>query len=183
MLSFRLALPTLAPLCLAGSSFLFFLLGGCKSFPEVPLTTPEPIKVDPIEVKVRIDLYQHAGDAPTPLEEAATAEEVIERQRNRMSEIQELKDNRIVGENHRGLLDIRHLPGGNWDERIKEAVEEENWDRLFLMKHEAKRKEVLLHEIEHEQWIRRKELSFEGEWIQEENTAKEGTYKWVPKTK
>jgi len=156
------------------------LLASCK-FPEIPLATPEPIKLDPIEVKVRIDLYQHGDSEPSELNEAAETEEIVERQRNRMAEIQELKNSRLVGENHRGLLDIRNLPGGDYGTYVRETVEAENYDRTYLMRQEARRRDVLLPEIQSEQWLRRKELSFEGEWVEAENEQKEGSFTWTQK--
>jgi len=159
------------------------ILGGC-SFPEVPLTTPEPIKIEPLEVKIRLDVYQH-GEAKEgdELKQAVEAEEIVQRQRNRMAEIQELKNNRIVGESHRGLLEIRTLPGGDWGAHVKETVEAENYDRTFLMRAEARRKDILLPKVQKEQWLRRLELSFEGEWIEILDPNKEGGFQWYQKPK
>ncbi len=60
-------------------------------------------------------------------------------------------------------------------------MEEENKDRTFLMQAEAERRDVLLAEIQEEQWIRRSELSFEGEWIEIADPKKEGAFKWQQK--
>ena len=153
----------------------------CLSLPDVPLTTPEPLKVDPIKVEVRIDLYQHGNDQADALKNTAEGEEVVERQRNRMAEIQDLKNSRLVGENHRGLLDIRNISGGDYGTYVKKTVEEENWDRSYLMREEAKRRDMLLPGIQEEQWIRRAELSFEGEWIEVADPKKEGAFLWKQK--
>ena len=156
-------------------------LPACTSLPDLPLTTPEPIKVDPIEVQVRIDLYQHGEKPAEAIETTVRMEEIVERQRNRMAEVQELKDSRLVGENHRGLLEVRNLPGGDYGDYVKKTVNAENRDRTYLMRAEAKRRDLLLAEVEEEQWIRRSELSFEGEWIQVSDAEKEGSFKWEQK--
>ncbi len=153
----------------------------CTSLPEIPLTTPEPIKVAPIEVQVRIDLYQHGQKPAEAVETAIRMEEIVERQRNRMAEIQELKDNRLVGENHRGLLEVRNLPGGDYGNYVKKTVKEENRDRTYMMRAEAQRRDLLLARIEEEQWIRRSELSFQGEWLEIADPEKEGGFRWKRK--
>ncbi len=156
---------------------------GCKTFPTVPLTTPEPLKVD---LNMRLDVYQYRGDEPGDKEEVRSVSEAVERQRNRMAEIQELKNNRIVGEDHRGMLQLRQTPAGEWGDYVKRTVEEENTDRTLLMRHEAKESNRPLHEVQTEAWRLRADQAFKGEWVEVRGKA-DGTFEWVqaagPKTK
>jgi hypothetical protein len=151
------------------------LITGCKSLPAIPLTTPEPLKVD---LTMRLDVYQYRGEEPGDKKELLTITEANERLRNRMSEIQELKNNRIVGEDHRGLLSLRQTPAGEWGDYVKRTVEEENTDRTLLARHEAKESNRPLHEVQTENWRLRADNAFKGEWI--EVAAKTpGTFDWV----
>lgn len=139
------------------------LLASC-SLPPISLSTPEPIKVD---VTMRLDVYQYKGDEPTAADAATLShEEAVERQRNRMAEIQKLKDNRLVGEDHRGLLHLREKPAGDWGEYVERTVNAENEDRTLMMRREAKDSNRALHEVQDEQWKLRTDKAYEGEWIE-----------------
>ena len=154
------------------------LLTGCDSF-KVNLSSPEPIKVD---VNMRLDVYQYRGDDPGKKDEAEVSyEEAVERQRNRMAEIQKLKDNRFVGEDHRGLLNLREKPAGDWGDYVERTVNAENDDRMILMRREAKDSNRALHEVQKEQWQRRTTASYPGEWV-EIPGDKPNTYKWAQST-
>ncbi len=155
--------------------WLVFQHTGCKTLPAVPLTTPEPLKVD---LNMRLDVYQYRGDEPGDKEEIRSVGEAVERQRNRMAEIQELKNNRVVGEDHRGLLQLRQTPAGEWGDYVKRTVEEENTDRMLLMRHEAKESNRPLHEVQTEAWRLRADQAFKGEWIEVAGKT-EGTFEWV----
>ena len=159
------------------------VVSGCKTLPAVPLTTPEPLKVD---LNMRLDVYQYRGDEPGDKEAVRSLGEAVERQRNRMAEIQELKNNRIVGEDHRGLLQLRQTPAGEWGDYVKRTVEEENTDRTLIMRSEAKESNRPLHEVQEEAWRLRADQAFKGEWIEVAGKA-EGTFEWVqaagPETK
>lgn len=149
-------------------------LAACK-LPDINLATPKPIEVN---LNMRLDVYQFSGDAPTDKEKTKSLAEANERMRNRQSEIQELKNNRLVGEDHRGLLHIREVPGGKWGDRVKLAVQEENDDRTLVMRNQAEKNNRTLIEVQAEQWKLRTERAFKGEWI-EIAGDKEGTFKWV----
>jgi hypothetical protein len=154
------------------------ILSGLPSchLPTVNLGTPDPIKVD---VSMRLNVYQYRGDEPNqPNAEQKGHEEATERLRNRMAEIQTLKDNRIVGEDHRGLLHVRSKPGGDWGTRVETAVAEENEDRTILMRREAKDGNKELHAVQAEQWKARTANAFKGEWI-EVAGDKPDTFKWM----
>jgi hypothetical protein len=153
------------------------VLGGCK-LPSVNIATPEPIAVD---IKMRVDVYQYdsadGGKKPDEDQQREYAR-VVERQRNRMQEIQNLKNNRILGEDHRGLLSIIKNPGGDWGDYVSETVKSENEDRLFLQRYDARQQDKLLTDLQKEDWIRRTDRAFPGEWIEVEG-EREGTFRWT----
>lgn len=148
---------------------------GCK-LPTLNVATPEPIKVD---MDMRVNIYQYRGEEGSKPDEAQVSyEEAVVRQRNRMAQVQTLKDNRFVGENHRGLLHLRGKPAGEWGRHVEETVSQENEDRGLLMRHQAKESNRALHEVEAEQWKLRIEKAFKGEWI-EVPGDKPGTFQWI----
>ena len=146
------------------------------TLPTIKIGTPEPIKVD---VTMRMNVYQYKGTEPTePNAEEKSFEEAVTRLRNRMSEIQEIKANRFVGEDHRGLLHLRNKPAGEWGTYVEKTVKEENDDRTTLMRHQAKESNRALHEVQEEQWKLRCEKSFKGEWF-EAPGDKPDSFRWV----
>ncbi len=173
--------PRILGLSLCSGALLF--LSACDSF-KVNLSAPDPIKVD---VNMRLDVYQYRGEEPSKPDAAQVSyEEAVTRQRNRMAEVQKLKDNRLVGEDHRALLHLREKPGGEWGTYVESAVTTENEDRTLLMRHAAQESNRALHEVQEEQWKLRTEKAFKGEWI-EVPGEKDKTFKWIqaegPKTK
>jgi hypothetical protein len=174
-LTFPLHAAACAAACLALGA------GACR-LPTVDIGTREPIRVDPIDIRMRVDVYQHSGDAPPEEEQQRELAAVVESQRNRIAQVQDLKNSRWVGENHRGLLSIREMPAGKDGEWVRTTVEAENADRLFLMRAEAQRRDVLLSEIEAEQWKTRTDDAFEGEWVEAPGPSPD-TYRWVQKGK
>ena len=162
------------------AAMLFLLISACclvscKTLPEIPLTTPKPLEVN---LNMRLDVYQYRGDEPVDKEAARTIGEATQRMRNRMEEIQTIKSNRFVGEDHRGLLQLREVPGGTWGDYVKQTVAAENEDRLLLMRNEAKESKRALHDVEQEQWRLRSEKSFPGEYIEVPGDTP-GSFKWV----
>lgn len=151
------------------------VLAGCKTFPAIPLTTPKPLEVN---LNMRLDVYQYRGDEPQNTEVVKTIDEATQRQRNRMEEIQTIKNNRFIGEDHRGLLQLREVPAGDWGAYVKRTIDAENEDRTLLMRNQAKETNKSLNEIQNEQWKLRVEKAFKGEWI-EVPGASSGSYKWV----
>lgn len=145
---------------------------------DVNVSTPEPIKVD---LSMNVHVYQHG--AATPKQEADAAEDfraAMDRRRDRMSEIQDLKNSRLVGEGRSGLLSIRNRPAGEYGDYVEKTVAAENLDRETLMRHEASEKGVSLDSIREEQWRHWQRKSFPGEWI--EVLAPDGqTYRWEQK--
>lgn len=152
-------------------------LTSCLPTFDVAVATPEPIKVD---LDMDVHVYQH-GKVDKETSEAQEAfRTAMDSRRDRMEEIQELKNNRIVGENHLGELSIRTKPAGEYGDYIVKTVGEENRDREALMKKEAQEKAVSLDEIREEQWRHWQRKSFPGEWIE---VAKENGsgYQWEQK--
>ena len=154
------------------------LITACK-LPTINVGTPDPIKVD---VNMRLNVYQYRGDENAKPDEAQlTYEEAVVRQRNRMADVQTLKNNRLVGEDHRGLLHLREKPAGDWGKHAEETVNKENEDRLIMMRHDAKEADKQIHEIEAAAWKGNIEKAFKSEWI-EVPGDKLDTFKWMQAT-
>lgn len=161
----------------ARTALAMVLLGSasCNSF-KVDLQSPEPIKVD---VNMRLDVYQYKGDEPDkPNEEQVRFDEAQTRIRNRYAEIQTLKNNAFVGEDHRGLLHLREKPAGEWGDIVEKQVNSENEDRTLVIRHRAKETNRAMHEVQEENWKERTSKAYHGEWI-EVVGDKPGTYKWT----
>ncbi len=151
------------------------IVTGCRLM-TVNVATPEPIKLD---VSMRLDVYQFRPDEDgKPSEAQLSYEEAVVRQRNRMAEVQNLRNNRLVGEDHRGLLHLREKPPGDWGRHAEETAKNENEDRIIIMRHEAKESNKQVHEIEATRWKANIEKAFKGEWI-EVPGDKPNTYKWI----
>lgn len=149
-------------------------LTACKQLPAIPLTTPKPLEVN---LNMRLDVYQYRGDEPLDQEAKKGASEATERMRNRMAEVQTLKNNHLVGEDHRGLLQVREVPAGDWGPQMKKTVAAENEDRMLLMRQKAKESNRALHELEGEQWRLRTQQANTGEWIEVPGAAP-GSFQW-----
>jgi hypothetical protein len=151
---------------------LVLLAAGCS--PSVNLSTQKPLEVD---VTLRVDIYQHrvAGDEATAAD--GSTGDVETKRRTRMSEIQTLKNSRLVGENRFGLLTIRELPSGRYGEYVTTTVTAENGDRTALMRTMAADRRRPLAEIEAEQAKLWRERAFPGEWI--EVQGPDGTWQWA----
>ena len=130
-----------------------------------------------VDLTLRVDIYQHAPGA-APAEEAAPGS-AEERRRARMAEIQSLKNSRLVGESHLGLLGVRELPPGEYGRYVTRTVEEENADRTRLMRELAAARREPLARVEEEQARLWRERAFPGEWI--EDKGADGTWRWVQK--
>lgn len=165
------ALPSLV-LCLTICAGL--LLTGCKQLPEVPITTPKPLEVN---LNMRLDIYQYRGDEPVDKEVAKGIAEATQRMRNRMAEIQTYKNNQLLGEDHRGLLQVREVPAGDWGVQMKKDVAAENEDRMLIMRNKAREANRPLHEVEAEQWRLRVQQANRGEWIEVPGEST-GSFRW-----
>lgn len=150
-------------------------LSSCLPTFDVNVETPEPIKVD---LSMDVHVYQHGNTDKKSAEAQASYREAMDARRDRMAEIQELKNNRLIGENHEGKLSIRNKPAGEYGDYVVQTVEAENKDREFLIQHDAVEKNVSVDTVREEQWRHWQRKSFPGEWIEVE--ADNG-YKWEQK--
>jgi hypothetical protein len=140
-------------------------LGACT--PTVRLDTPEPVRID---VNMKVDVTSH--DAGTATDEESKENEVdlspAQRQRNRMAEIQNLKNDRVAGERNDGLLEMRRQPTDpSYTDYARQLIENENKDRLLLLKAEAADSGRPLEAVRKEYADARRQSAFPGEWIQE----------------
>lgn len=157
----HLHLRSAAPL--AGFVVGAFFLGGCA--PTINLATPNPIKVD---VGVRLDVYQKT--APTKEKEQQSSLEIAANRRLRSGEIQQLKNDAIVGEDRDGYLDLRKPPTDpKYLSYAQGIVTAENADRSFLYLTNAQAQNKPLEMIESEYAQLWSDRAFPGEWIQKEN--------------
>jgi uncharacterized protein YdbL (DUF1318 family) len=144
-------------------------LAGCA--PTVNLATPEPVKVD---VAVRLDVYQKT--APTKAKEEQSNLQVAANRRERSGEIQQLKNNRVIGEDRDGYLDLRNPPADpKYLAYAKGIVDAENADRSFLYLANAQSKSEPLELAERDYAQLWRDRAFPGEWVQKED----GT--WIQK--
>lgn len=157
------------------------LLWGCKAF-DINVGTKEPIKLDPVKVdlNVKVDVYNYDGNSEEEDKAVENRNEAAKRIRDRGAEIQTLKNNRYVGENHLGLLTIRNRPAGDYGEYVDKTVSAENADRSFLMTDISNKSGKGLPEVQQDQWRKRVAASFDGEWVELEAEV-EGTYRWQEK--
>lgn len=151
-----------------------FFASACKQLPEIPITTPEPLQVN---LNMRLDVYQYRGDEPDDKEASKALSEANTRMRNRMADIFRYKEPGDVGENHRGLLDIRQVPAKEGEE-MKKAVEAENADRMLVMRRKAMESNRSLQEVQDEQWKLQIRQASDIHWIEVPGTNP-GTFKWM----
>ncbi|MEM7600712.1 MAG: DUF1318 domain-containing protein [Verrucomicrobiota bacterium] len=152
-------------------------LTSCLPTFDVDVATPEPIKVD---LSMDVHVYQHGKADEKSSEEQASYRAAMDSRRNRMQEIQELKNNRFVGENREGKVEVRNKPAGEYGDYVVKTVRDENRDREFLMRHEAEEKGVSVGQIREEQWRHWQRKSFPGEWVEIDDPDGSG-YLWQQK--
>ncbi|MCX7868847.1 MAG: YdbL family protein [Terrimicrobiaceae bacterium] len=151
------------------------VLTGCQA-PSVNLATPEPIKVD---IAMRVDVYQHGGSKPQASSKPAAAADPALRRKGRMAEIQDFKNQRLVGENREGLLSVVKEPEGAFGDYVRRTVEAENADRIEEMSRVAAARKLPITEIQRQQAELWRARAFEGELIEVEEAP--GRWTWQPK--
>jgi len=159
-------------------------LVACAGGPSVRLVTAEPIQVD---INMRVDVYQHADGASAPAQSASrtpdTATSTPEsRRRNRLADIQEFKNSRIVGEGKDGLLAVIERPPGEFGDYVVKSVTDENVDRMEVMQAVAESAQRSVTEVQEEQAAEWRRRAFVGEWI-EVPLEEAGGYQWKQKGK
>ena len=144
-------------------------LTGCA--PTINLATPDPIKVD---VQVRLDVYQKTPTTKAKDEQSSL--EIAANRRLRSGEVQELKNNRIIGEDRDGYLDPLNPPkDAKYLAYCQGIVASENADRSYLYLANAQTQNKPLEMIEREYAQLWSDRAFPGEWVQKED----GT--WIQK--
>jgi len=153
---------------------LLMLLAGCKTI-GVDLGTQQPLKVD---IAMKLDVYQH-GDPAQPKKNSAPTADVATTRRNRIAELQALKDQRLIGENHAGYVEARNTPPGNFGEYVRQTVDDENADRARLIERLAKERSLTVAEAERQQSEIFRKAAFKGEWVEVPDA--EGKFAWKQK--
>jgi hypothetical protein len=167
----------------AGAIFVCIVCGasaGC-ALPPISLSTPQPINVN---IAMKLDVYQHnppSAEKKTAASAPDTAEALQERRRRRLGELQPLKNSRLIGENHLGLLEVRTATPGEYGDYVRQTVAAENNDRLALMDLLAKTQKVSLSEMQKQMAENAGHSAFSGEWI--ETQKPDGSYVWTQKGK
>jgi uncharacterized protein YdbL (DUF1318 family) len=150
-----------AALMAAGAGLLS--LDGCA--PTINLATPQPLKAD---IAVRLDVYEKTS--PTKAKEEQSSLEIAKNRRLRSGEIQQLKNDSVIGENCDGYLDMRRIPSDpKYAEYAQSVVNAENADRSFLYLANAQAQNKPLEKIEQEYAQLWSDRAFPGEWVQKEN--------------
>jgi uncharacterized protein YdbL (DUF1318 family) len=144
-------------------------LAGCS--PTINLATPQPVKVD---IGVRLDVYQKTP--PTKAKDEQSNLAIAANRRLRSGQIQQLKNDRIVGEDRDGYLDFRRYPkDAAYLAYAKKVVAAENADRSFLYLANAQAQSKPLELLEGEYAKLWSDRAFPGEWVQKEDGS------WIQK--
>jgi uncharacterized protein len=137
--------------------------------PTIRLNTPEPVKID-VNMKVEVTTKNEGAAAATKGADSNQEASPRLRQRNRITEVQSLKNDRLVGEGKNGLLKIQKVsPDPAYQEYCQKIVEAENTDRSLIYQIEADGQNKPLSFIISEYAKRLRESAFPGEWIEQDN--------------
>jgi uncharacterized protein YdbL (DUF1318 family) len=138
--------------------------------PTVNLATPTPMKFD---VGVRLDIYQKTPPKPKNEESAL---QIAYNRRLRSGEIQQLKNDRVIGEDRDGYLDLRRTPAqASYLAYAKNVINAENADRTVLYLANAQSQSKPLEQVEGDYAKLWHDRAFPGEWVQKDD----GT--WIQK--
>jgi uncharacterized protein YdbL (DUF1318 family) len=148
----------------ASTLFLF----GCS--PTIKVATPEPVKID---VNMRVDVYSKEKKA----DEVHVSEGSVDQKRRlRMTEVQNLKNDRVIGESREGYLTVLKPPTDpKYASYAKSVVDAENTDRQVLYSVNAQKQGKPLAIIEREYAQTWSANAFPGEMIQKEDGS------WIAK--
>jgi uncharacterized protein YdbL (DUF1318 family) len=148
---------------LAGLFLSLWCLDGCS--PTINLATPEPVKVD---VAVRLDVYQKT--APAKLKEEQSNLEIASNRRLRSGQIQQLKNDRVIGEDRDGYLAIKNPPKDpKYLSYAQSVVSAEKGVGSFLYLANAQTQNKPLEEVERDYAKLWNDRAFPGEWVQKDN--------------
>lgn len=155
---------TFLPLCL--------FVAACAPTIPVQITTPEPVK---IEVRMQIDVVSKEDPATLNRPTGQELEASLAR-RNRMGEVQTLKNDRVIGETRQGYLAIKNLPPDvGYAAYAQRIIDAENLDRSKQYDLASRQQAKPFPFIEKEAAERWRNNAFPGEWLQKDD----GT--WVQK--
>ncbi|MEO0452742.1 MAG: DUF1318 domain-containing protein [Verrucomicrobiota bacterium] len=148
--------------------FLVGVLCLSSCTPTVRLETKEPVQID-VNMKVDVTSRDQTDSQDTSKSKNQEVElSAAERQRNRMMEVQSLKNDRVIGERNDGLIEVRNLPNEKEYARYaKQIVAEENQDRKLIFEEKARETKRPEKTIRKEYADARRQSAFPGEWIQE----------------
>lgn len=133
--------------------------------PTVNLSTPDPVKIDVnMNVHVTTDAVKKSVDGGEGGYSPRQA------RRERMAELQALKNNRIVGEGREGLVVLKEPPvDPAYQSYVARLVKEENADRQMVLAAEAEAKKQPVSVVAREFARRNREAAFAGEWIEQDD--------------
>ena len=141
----------------------FFCLTGCA--PTINLATPQPLKAD---IAVRLDVYEKTS--PSKAKDEQSSLEIAANRRLRSGEIQQLKNDSVVGEDRDGYLAIIRKPTDvKYLQYAQSVVNAENADRSFLYLANAQAQNKPLELVERDYAQLWNDRAFPGEWVQKEN--------------
>jgi len=134
------------------------LLVGCA---QVQLGTPEPLQVD---IKMKVDVEQKGGAAGKSDKPVLS---VAEERRMLSHQVQELKNDRKVGEGNNGLLVLKEIPKeAVYADYAKGVITKENAAREKLFEEKAEVEGKTAEQYAKEFAERAREASYPGEWVQ-----------------
>ena len=149
------------PVKMVLSHVLLFGLAGCA---QVQLGTPEPLQVD---IKMKVDVEQK-GVVAAKGEKPVLS--VAEERRMLSHQVQELKNDRRVGEANDGLLVLKDMPKEPaYADYAKGVVTKENAAREKLFQEKAEVEGKSAEQYAREFAERAREASYPGEWVQDQN--------------
>lgn len=149
------------------SILLLFALAACS--PTVRLDTPEPVKID-VNMKVDVTTDEKQKIAEAKEEQQKAESNPLQSRRLRMAEIQDLKNNRIIGETNSGLLAmIKEPEDKEWGSYAKKLISEENKDRMEIFEQEAQTTGKPVDAVAKSFSKKMREAAFPGEWVQDES--------------
>jgi len=133
--------------------------------PTVNLSTPEPVKID-----VNMNVHVTTEQVKKSVDGADAEHSPRQALRERIAEIQSLKNNRILGEANTGLAEIKDMPADPaYKSYVERVVAEENRDRQAVFAAEAEARKMPVSVVARDYARRKREASFAGEWIQLED--------------
>lgn len=148
---------------------LFSAIALVSCSPTVRLDTPEPVKID-VNMNVNVTNENKKTDSSAVVKAADADASPLEARRRRMAEIQDLKNNRIIGESNSGLLVVVKTPDdAKWQEYTDKLVKDENKDREMIFEQEAKTSGKPVDLIAKNFAKKMRDASFPNEWIQTES--------------